>query len=100
MAQSVRTAPTEKEQQYAPRRAICPDCGEECSRHSTRARKLKDINLDRETIREVRVGVYRCKSCSKFWTLQLEGVTRWKHYSDRTREKAIVTVVQDKCAFR
>ena len=85
--------------EFAPKRAICPTCGEICPRHSKRSRTIKDITLDGEANQTITVGVYKCKVCKRHFRFQPPQVTKGKHYSDRSRTKAIQAVIQDQTTF-
>ena len=84
---------------FAPPEHNCPTCGALSKRHSVRDRRVKDINLDRRTVIKIRVGVYRCQPCQKFFSFQPPFVEKWKHYGKRAMEKARVAVSEDKTTF-
>jgi len=83
----------------APPRAECPRCGTFCKRHSKRTRRIKDIDLEQPTTIIIKVGVYRCQGCQKFFRFQPSFCEKGKHYSKRAREKARQAVVEDRTTF-
>lgn len=58
-----------------------------------------DISLDGPKQDVVKVGVYRCKQCKKYFTVQPEGLSRRRRYTDRARTKIFEGVIQDKLTF-
>jgi transposase-like protein len=84
---------------FAPSSLECPKCGALSKRHSIRKRQIKEIDLERPTVLDVRVGVYKCQSCQKFFRFQPPMVQRWKHYSARAIDRARTAVSVDKTTF-
>ena len=77
----------------------CPKCNQPARCRIIRERRPKDISLDGPAQQVLLVGVYRCKHCQKYFTVQPQVVSPRKRYTDRARGKVYDGIVQDKLTF-
>jgi len=83
-----------------PRRVICPSCGlkQPFKKHKIYYKMVKDMNLDTETLIQVRIVNARCLNpqCErKTFALPIKGIEKYQRSTKRVRSEAIASIIQD-----
>lgn len=82
------------------RRARCELCGRFAPRAWETSRTAIDIDLDGSVFLLVTVGVHRCRHCNRHFRVQPPFLRKGAVYTERVREKAVLSVYEDGMAIR
>lgn len=82
------------------RRVRCELCGRFAPRAWETSRTAIDIDLDGSVFLLVTVSVHRCRHCNRHFRVQPPFLRKGAVYTERVREKAILSVYEDGMAIR
>lgn len=82
------------------RRARCELCGRFAPRAWETSRTAIDIDLDGSVFLLVTVSVHHCRHCNRHFRVQPPFLRKGAVYTERVREKAILSVYEDGMAIR
>lgn len=85
---------------YSHLRARCEPCGHPAPRAWETSRTAIDVDLDGPVFLLVTVGVYHCRRCGRYFRSQPPFLRPNAIYTERVRQKAILSVYEDGMAFR
>lgn len=82
------------------RRARCEMCGSSAPRVWQTSRTAVDLDLEGPVFLLVIVGVHRCRRCERYFRTQLPFLRPNAVYTERVRQKAVLSVYEDGMAVR
>ena len=85
---------------YSPLRARCELCGRSAPRAWETSRTAIDLGLDGPVFLLVTVGVHHCRRCGRHFRTQPSFLRPNAFYTERVREKAVLSVYEDGMAVR